>query len=101
MDQYQNRWTKRSKLDSLFYDGDGKQLDFEKIFYFLDHSYEGLVLTDRDGRIIYANHAVERISGVPLREMIGFSIKELERKGIIIYQSIKVLKKIPLLSLRS
>ncbi|GCD84768.1 diguanylate cyclase [Parageobacillus thermoglucosidasius] len=96
MNQHKDLWINRDKLNELFYDKDRNQLDFQRIFYYLDHSYEGLVLTDHEGRLLYANHAVERISGLPLSEMIGFTMKELEEKGIIINQSIKVLKKTPL-----
>jgi PAS domain S-box-containing protein len=86
----------KEKLDQLLYDPVSQQIDFNKIFDFLDYSYEGLLLSDRDGRVLYANQALERISGFPVKEIIGLTPKEMEEKGIIVHQSLKVLKKNPL-----
>ncbi|MFD2682574.1 sigma-54 interaction domain-containing protein [Bacillus seohaeanensis] len=59
-------------------------------------SYEGFLLADPSGRIFYANQAVETISGISNDEIVGKTAKEMEEAGIIISQSMKVLKKDPL-----
>ncbi|MEH6947719.1 sigma 54-interacting transcriptional regulator [Bacillus sp. JJ634] len=84
------------KLHDLFYDPVLKQLDFKKLIYYLDYSYQGLILSDRGGRVLYANRALERISGFPISEIIGLTTKEMEKKGILIHNSLKELKKNPL-----
>lgn len=70
-------------------------LDF--LLHCLDDSYEGILLADLEGRVFYANKAVERVSGVPLKDIIGYTAKEIEERGIIVNQSLKVLKKNPLI----
>ena len=62
----------------------------------VEQSYDGFVLADPSGRIFYANQAVETISGVSNDEIVGRTSKEMEEVGIIISQSMKVLKKDPL-----
>ena len=84
------------KLHDLFYDPVLKQMDFKKMIYYLDYAYQGLLLSDREGRVLYANRALERISGFPLSEIIGLTTKEMEEKGILIHNSLKELKKNPL-----
>ena len=83
-------------LHNLFYDPVLKLLDFKKMFNYLDFSYQGLLLSDCEGRILYANRALERISGFPINEIIGLTTQELAEKGILIHNSLKVLKKNPL-----
>jgi PAS domain S-box-containing protein len=61
----------------------------------LDQSYEGILLSDLEQRIFYANESVERISGLSNSEIVGETPKELEKKGVVISQSIKILKKNP------
>ncbi|WP_069187988.1 sigma 54-interacting transcriptional regulator [Bacillus sp. FJAT-27251] len=62
----------------------------------VEQSYEGFLLADPSGRIFYANQAVENISGISTDEIVGRTPKEMEDVGIIIKQSMKVLKKDPL-----
>lgn len=62
----------------------------------VEQSYDGFLLADPSGRIFYANQAVETISGVSNDEIVGRTSKEMEEVGIIISQSMKVLKKDPL-----
>jgi PAS domain S-box-containing protein len=62
----------------------------------VEQSYEGFLLADPSGRIFYANKAVESISGISNDEIVGRTTKEMEEVGIIISQSMKVLKKDPL-----
>lgn len=68
----------------------------ERFLKAIEHSYEGFLLSDFNGRIFYANQAVAIISGIPTKDIIGKTAKEMEEEGIIISQSIKVLKKDPL-----
>lgn len=68
----------------------------EFLFQAVEQSYEGLLLADPSGRIFYANQAVETISGISNDEIVGKTSKEMEEAGIIISQSMKVLKKDPL-----
>jgi len=72
------------------------RVDMETLLHAVEQSYEGFLLSDRSGRIFYANQAVENISGVPLQDIVGKTTKEMEAEGIIISQSLKVLKKDPL-----
>ena len=68
----------------------------QDLFLAIEQSYEGIVLSDIEGRVFYANKAVENISGISLDEIIGKTPKEMEEYGIIISQSMKILKKNPL-----
>ncbi|MGM9921677.1 MAG: sigma-54 interaction domain-containing protein [Bhargavaea sp.] len=72
-------------------------LDIDQVFLeAIDQSFDGFVLSDLKGRIFYANKAVEEISGVPTTEIVGKTTKDMEEDGIIISQSMKILKKDPL-----
>jgi PAS domain S-box-containing protein len=71
-------------------------VELETLFEAIDQSYEGLLLSDIDGRILYANQAVETISGFKNEEIIGKTPKEMEENGLIISQSMKILSKDPL-----
>ncbi|MGM0903119.1 MAG: sigma-54 interaction domain-containing protein [Bacillota bacterium] len=62
----------------------------------IEQSYEGFLLADSTGRIFYANKVVEHISGIPITYIVGKTTREMRNEGIIISQSIKVLKKDPL-----
>ncbi|GAK08208.1 sigma-54-dependent Fis family transcriptional regulator [Geomicrobium sp. JCM 19038] len=62
----------------------------------IDQSYVGILLSDLEGRIFYANERVSEISGAPLHEIVGKTPKEMEEAGIIIKQSMEVLQKNPL-----
>lgn len=71
-------------------------IEYEQLFEAIDQSYEGFLLSDLDGRVFYANKAVEYISGIKIEEIVGKTPKEMEQNGIIISQSMKVLTKDPL-----
>lgn len=72
-------------------------LDIDQVFLkSIDQSFDGFVLSDIKGRIFYANKAVEEISGVPTTEIVGKTTKDMEEDGIIISQSMKILKRDPL-----
>ncbi|WP_066292439.1 sigma-54 interaction domain-containing protein [Bacillus sp. FJAT-29937] len=72
------------------------QLGFEKILPAFEQSYDGFLLSDKEGRIFYANKAVELISGFSKKDIVGKTPEEMEQNGIIVSQSMKVLKKDPL-----
>lgn len=67
--------------------------ELEVIF---ESSYDGLILSDENGRIFKANKSMERVSGgIKVSEIIGKTAKELEEEGIVVSQSKKVLGKNP------
>ena len=66
------------------------RLNIEDIIEIIDNMYDGFLLTSLDGRIFYANKAVEDISGISLDEIIGRTANELIEAGIILDQSISV-----------
>ncbi|SFG63804.1 Transcriptional regulator containing PAS, AAA-type ATPase, and DNA-binding Fis domains [Desulfotomaculum arcticum] len=81
-------------------DSFGYRYDFTKIInlllYILDHSFDGYLLSDGKGIVFYGNKAVERISGIPLKLIIGKTSKDMLAEGIILTNSIKILGKNPL-----
>lgn len=48
----------------------------------LNSVYDNIVITDGQGRVLYASSSVERQYGTGLEEIIGKSVEELERRGI-------------------
>ncbi|WP_213422595.1 sigma-54 interaction domain-containing protein [Bhargavaea massiliensis] len=62
----------------------------------IEQSYEGFILSDGEGRVFYANQAVETISGTPLSQIINKTPEEMQEDGAIIRQSRRVLQKNPL-----
>jgi len=58
-----------------------KQLN-SKLELIIESSYDGILLTDRDGNILKANQAHERITGLPSSEVQGKSISELVKNGV-------------------
>ncbi len=62
-----------NKIDSL-----------EKLLYILDHSYDGIVLSDREGRIFFANQAIERITGGRREDLYGKKLSDLLAEGLIL-----------------
>jgi PAS domain S-box-containing protein len=73
-----------------------KSVNQNNLIQAIEQSYEGLLLSDLEGRVFYANKAVENISGFPLKEIVGKTPKEMEQDGLIVSQSMKILKKDPL-----
>jgi PAS domain S-box-containing protein len=96
MEKTRDNFINNQKLYQLFYDPIHRCLDINRVLRFLDYSYEGLLLSDKDGRVLYANQALERISGFSRKEIVGRTPQEMEENGLIIHQSLKVLKKNPL-----
>ncbi len=59
-------------------------------------SYEGFLLSDHEGRVFFANAAVEVISGARLDQIIGKTPEEMQEDGLILKQSQRILQKNPL-----
>ena len=49
---------------------------------FLEMSYDGIVIANHEGRIVYMNPAAERLEEVKKEEILGRMAKELEEEGI-------------------
>ena len=63
----------------------------------IESSYDGIILSDKEGRIFRANQSMERVSGgIKVSELLGKTAKELEKEGIILSQSKMILGKNPL-----
>jgi PAS domain S-box-containing protein len=48
----------------------------------LAHSYDELYVTDGDGRTLWVSDASQRLYGMAAEELIGVSVRELERRGV-------------------
>lgn len=68
----------------------------EVLIQAIEQSYEGILLADLDGRIFYANAAVEKISGEPLSSIVNHTIKNMIDGGILKESTSRVLKENPL-----
>ncbi|MCW3490360.1 sigma-54 interaction domain-containing protein [Dethiobacter alkaliphilus] len=63
----------------------------------IESSYDGIILSDREGRIFRANQSMERVSGgIKVEDLLGKTALELEKEGIILSQSKIILGKDPL-----
>ena len=49
----------------------------------IDSSYDGLWICDHQGKVVRINKAAERMHGVKADEMVGKSMSDLERQGLI------------------
>jgi len=56
-----------------------KDLDFREIG---DHLYDGIYITDGDGKTLYVNAAYTRITGIQPDEVIGKYVHELVNQGV-------------------
>ena len=56
-----------------------REFDFREIG---DHLYDGIYLTDGDGKTIYVNKAYSRITGIRSEEVLGKSVAELMEQGL-------------------
>lgn len=60
---------------------------------FLDVSYDGIIIADEEGRIIYMNPASEKLEEVNKEFIIGRYARDLEKEGIYeVSATVKVLK---------
>lgn len=62
----------------------------------IEQSYEGFLLTDLEGRIFYANEAVEKISGKPLSSIVNRTIQNMLDDGLLKESTSRILNKNPL-----
>ncbi|MGE7767576.1 sigma-54 interaction domain-containing protein [Peribacillus sp. NPDC096540] len=59
----------------------------------INSSFDGIVISDKDGIIIHQNPSYEQITGLSAKDCIGRSLKELEDEGIIdVSASLKALR---------
>lgn len=49
----------------------GSQTELEKFQMALDQSFDHMIITDADGKILYANAAAEHLTGYSRKEMVG------------------------------
>jgi PAS domain S-box-containing protein/TyrR family helix-turn-helix protein len=49
----------------------------------IDSSYDGLWICDHEGKVVRINKAAERMHGVKADEVVGKSMSDLERQGLI------------------
>jgi PAS domain S-box-containing protein len=62
-----------------------------------ESSYDGIILSDEKGNMFRANKSVERVSGgIKPASIIGKTPQQLEKEGIILSQTKKILGKDPL-----
>jgi PAS domain S-box-containing protein len=77
---------------------DNERLTHKLLEIILEHSFDGIILSDTQGIMFWANQSVERIlRGIKNEEILGKTAKDLEKEGIILGQSIKILEKNPLM----
>ncbi|MFJ5770863.1 sigma-54 interaction domain-containing protein [Psychrobacillus sp. NPDC093180] len=48
----------------------------------MDHFYDGVFITDKEGKIIYVNEAYTKMAGLKYEDVVGQYVEELESKGI-------------------
>lgn len=59
----------------------------------INSSFDGIVISDKDGIIIHQNPSYEQITGLSARDCIGRSLRELEEEGVIdVSASLKALE---------
>jgi transcriptional regulator with PAS, ATPase and Fis domain len=80
----------------MYKDNLNYRLNHTNLIETIEQMYEGFLLSTIEGRVFYANQAVEDISGIPLKDIIGKTPKEMEKAGIIVKQSTKVKSKTPI-----
>jgi len=48
----------------------------------MDNSYDGMVVADKSGRILYVNKTYEKLSGFERSELVGVTVKDLVKDGL-------------------
>jgi PAS domain S-box-containing protein len=61
----------------------GENLPLEDFYEIFKNSFDGIFVTDRDGRALMVNAGCERNYDLPATEMIGKHVSELEAQGFI------------------
>lgn len=49
----------------------------------INHSFDGIVIANKNGIIVHQNPAYEKITGLSAKELIGRNLKDLEKDGTI------------------
>lgn len=57
---------------------------FKELLQILDHSFDGIVLSDENEKIFYVNKALERLTGIDRKHFIGKTPRELRKEGYIL-----------------
>ena len=63
-----------SPFEPFVFDDDWKQ--------FMDFSYDGIMIADSEGRIVYVNPASERMGGIRKEDILGRYARDLEAEGV-------------------
>lgn len=72
------------------------RFELNDLIKIVDNMYDGFLLSSIEGRIIYANKAVEDISGISLDKIVGKTPSEMVDDGLILEQSTYVGAKEPI-----
>lgn len=64
--------------------------DIKDLIHILDHSFDGIVISNEDAQIFYVNQALERLLGIERSYFIGKNPREFKQDGLVL----KVAKKI-------
>lgn len=59
----------------------------------VDSSFDGIIICNSKGKILRCNPAVERVIGLPRKELVGKAFRELMERGIITNNIINMVKK--------
>ncbi len=59
----------------------------------VDSSFDGIIICNSKGKILRCNPAVERVLGLPRKELVGKPFKELIERGIITNNIVNMVKK--------
>jgi PAS domain S-box-containing protein/TyrR family helix-turn-helix protein len=80
-------------LDYVIDEYERQKIINEHLEDIIDSSYDGIVITDKNGIILKMNKASERINNVDAKKIIGTNVKELISKGYIDHSvTLEVLK---------
>ncbi len=63
---------------------DNNITSIQEFLYILDHSFDGIVLSDENEKIFYVNKALERLTGIDRKHFIGKTPGELRKEGMIL-----------------
>lgn len=64
------------------------QDELKQLMLVMDHSYDGMLITDGEGCILYINKAFEQITLLSKKELIGKNMTDLVDKGIFLNESV-------------
>jgi PAS domain S-box-containing protein len=73
----------KSELIRLKKENEALQTEQRGLHQVIDSSFDGIVISDKDGIIIHQNPSYEQITGLSAKDLIGRNLKELEDEGVI------------------